>query len=75
MSLTREQRRSLGWDYAIRIGLAVLFIITGCAASGWATPGPGTYFIATACLIHAHGNRIRDTILALDTNRTLKETK
>jgi hypothetical protein len=59
------QRRSIAIDYWVSIGLAVAVLVNGSWMHGWGEPGLVTYFGATFLIIHAHGRRIRNTILAL----------
>lgn len=70
--LTRSQRNDIALDYWGSLLFGVVIIVGGTWVSNWSTPSPGTYFLATFCLIHAHGNRIRQTILALAANKEAK---
>lgn len=57
--------RRIARDYWITIGWAVAALVSGTAMNNWDTPSPGHYFIALCFVIHAHGRRNRDTLLAL----------
>lgn len=61
--LDKKARRDIALDYWFYIALAIGTIIWH--TWGGQEPTAATYFIATAFILHAHGNRIRATILAL----------
>jgi hypothetical protein len=60
-----KTRHGIALDYWFFIALALLAIIWGTLKNGVAPADPVYYFIATAFIIHAHGNRIRATLIAL----------
>ena len=62
-ALTKEQRRDIAGNYWFFILLAVGLIASDALIEKEVMPG--TYWAATFCIIHAHGHRIRETLLAL----------
>jgi hypothetical protein len=64
--LPKKVRHDIAWDYWLVIFMAVWGLLWDGLLDG-SDPEirPVTYFVALALIIHAHGRRIRDTILAL----------